>query len=897
MNTQNKSTPKEENNNILLERLIKAHHEDNLTLFIGAGISKTVINSKSKLWKDATKEMQLKLNVSETDPLYLAQLLFRQYPDEYYSLARSMIDPSERLSDVHRRIGQMHPRMIITTNWDCLIEKAVRESFKMYDVITCDEELLQSHNSYKIIKMHGDFARRDNRFVFKEEDYLNYTQNYPLIETYVKSVLITSNILFLGYSYNDINLKMIMTWIKQKRKNQTLPLYVIAEFAKKQAEIDYLRDWGIETYIYPHVSQGNKCDKQQNSDSEKSMRVLHLLDAIINERTNKNELEVLLKKFETFDSAKELPFSLLTGFIPLSMIQLDANNNPILLIGHHQSHSQLIQELHDDNNMEQALKLKAVLRKAGITNILIVTSDNSQITNELWESDKEDIDYLNKTCDIEDVLSFKKVANYKTQDLSSIYNSMIESFDSKTYIQVFIQAFNLDLYQKLHHFMNDNCEDISISLADIQESLPNHLKRDYHAFLSYLNFNQIKHDTIKLLFDIDKILLNINKQKQHIYCFLSCDSIGLTESMLLNFLRFAWINEICIDYWSEVKQYVFLSIKKIICLNIVQNKSNNIVLRRFEISALIHYVNSEQFKELFSPISYNTDSKIELILNDSDSVWLIDEVLPNLVHICSERKDFIIDGTQWFSRIGYVFDFLAQSNNDSQNILKKAINAIIVNNLLTKDVYNILEHIIFFLQSKSSSIDQHPEIVSFLSKEVAKTCVFIFSDLQTNIEHGLWERTLNSLMSILHLLKQDGMLFEDQDFGSVFLKRYKSLGWEGKVQYFQWFLFVSSHEKSNNTEDYIQSMLLSSKDKPIDYYIFILQAVLAKFIPMPDNILQEICESPTVIDALKMIYHGRIEMLYNLLEKLCSEDFICNDKKDDIKSTLSFLTPQSTPNT
>lgn len=92
-------------------------------------------------------------------------------------------------------------------------------------------------------------------------------------------------------------------------------------------------------------------------------------------------------------------------------------------------------------------------------------------------------------------------------------------------------------------------------------------------------------------------------------------------------------------------------------------------------------------------------------------------------------------------------------------------------------------------------------------------------------------------------------------------------------------------------------MLLSSKDKPIDYYIFILQAVLAKFIPMPDNILQEICESPTVIDALKMIYHGRIEMLYNLLEKLCSEDFICNDKKDDIKSTLSFLTPQSTPNT
>ena len=152
-------------------------------------------------------------------------------------------------------------------------------------------------------------------------------------------------------------------------------------------------------------------------------------------------------------------------------------------------------------------------------------------------------------------------------------------------------------------------------------------------------------------------------------------------------------------------------------------------------------------------------------------------------------------------------------------------------------------------------------------------------------------------MSILHLLKQDGMLFEDQDFGSVFLKRYKSLGWEGKVQYFQWFLFVSSHEKSNNTEDYIQSMLLSPEDKPIEYYVFILQAVLAKLIPMPDNVLQEIRESPVIIDALKMTYHGMIAMLYNLLDNLYNEDFICDDTKKDIKNTLSFLKPQSPPNT
>ena len=90
---------------------------------------------------------------------------------------------------------------IITTNYDHLIEQSAEDNGVFLQVISQDIDLPYRKAGKELIKMHGDFEH-DN-FVLKEDDYLHYHKNFKLIENYVKSLIGTKTILFIGYSLND----------------------------------------------------------------------------------------------------------------------------------------------------------------------------------------------------------------------------------------------------------------------------------------------------------------------------------------------------------------------------------------------------------------------------------------------------------------------------------------------------------------------------------------------------------------------------------------------------------------------------------------------------------------------------------------------------------------------
>ena len=81
-----------------------------------------------------------------------------------------------------------------------------------YQVIREDRDLLTGKSPRYLLKLHGDI-RHPGKMVFKEDDYLQYSETHRLMETFLKSLLIDHTFLFVGYSLNDYNLKTFVSWI------------------------------------------------------------------------------------------------------------------------------------------------------------------------------------------------------------------------------------------------------------------------------------------------------------------------------------------------------------------------------------------------------------------------------------------------------------------------------------------------------------------------------------------------------------------------------------------------------------------------------------------------------------------------------------------------------------
>jgi NAD-dependent SIR2 family protein deacetylase len=151
-------------------------------------------------WGDIVKKICKEINEdSERDYLKIAQYFYNNLGKELYHKRLESYFPIDIVpSKIHDCLFDINPDIIITTNWDTLLEQANDRNVSFYDVIVSDRELVESKKPHKIIKMHGDFLH--NNIVFKEDDYLNYQENFPLIENYIKSILSTHIVLFIGYS-------------------------------------------------------------------------------------------------------------------------------------------------------------------------------------------------------------------------------------------------------------------------------------------------------------------------------------------------------------------------------------------------------------------------------------------------------------------------------------------------------------------------------------------------------------------------------------------------------------------------------------------------------------------------------------------------------------------------
>jgi len=234
----------------MYKKIIKeAINQNKLAVFVGSGVSK---NSNLPDWGELIEKLKKELNTSETDYLKIAQLYYLAVGETtYLQNIKNYFNVKSKPNNIHKYIFELKPKYIITTNWDTLLEQYDKKNGKQYKIVSSDKDLVSSNIDKMIIKMHGDF--NSEKFVFKEDDYINYSKDFPLIENFVKSILSTHTIIFIGYSYSDINLKYIFKWIQNSSKLQPPMFYLTFEGNKHQ--IRYLENYNIETIAIPEYNK------------------------------------------------------------------------------------------------------------------------------------------------------------------------------------------------------------------------------------------------------------------------------------------------------------------------------------------------------------------------------------------------------------------------------------------------------------------------------------------------------------------------------------------------------------------------------------------------------------------------------------------------------------------
>ncbi len=173
----------------------------------------------------------------------------------------------------------MLPNHIVTTNYDNLIEQAIDSNILFYDTVCQDKDLPYTPNGRLLIKMHGDLKLKN--IVLKEDDYLAYSTNFSLIETFIKSLFANHIVLFIGYSLQDYNLKLIIQKVKNILGDHYQMAYFINSHDKvsSEVEVNYFRNLGVNIITRDDISYEFQCLEVPELESEHGKMLLLMHNA------------------------------------------------------------------------------------------------------------------------------------------------------------------------------------------------------------------------------------------------------------------------------------------------------------------------------------------------------------------------------------------------------------------------------------------------------------------------------------------------------------------------------------------------------------------------------------------------------------------------------------------
>lgn len=118
--------------------------------------------------------------------------------------------------DLHLKLAKFGVTRFVTTNWDTLLEDAFEEIGQPRQIIVTPSQLgLIDDNKVGIFKIHGDFDHLEQMIITKKH-YLSFSQKHKSMITRLESMLQNRSVLFLGYSVDDPDVRLILDSILEQ---------------------------------------------------------------------------------------------------------------------------------------------------------------------------------------------------------------------------------------------------------------------------------------------------------------------------------------------------------------------------------------------------------------------------------------------------------------------------------------------------------------------------------------------------------------------------------------------------------------------------------------------------------------------------------------------------------
>ncbi|MCI6186841.1 MAG: SIR2 family protein [Spirochaetia bacterium] len=833
--------------NQYLEQLRKAKEDEKLSFFIGSGFSTSKDPSKYGGWKsiidllkkDLSKELQ-----AEQDNLRIAQIYESiKGRKQLLSVVKNAFPRIDEVDELHETLIRCNIQNIITTNWDCLIETAAKKNLAIYDTIANDSELLKSVHQNKIIKIHGDFSHRN--IIFSEQDYLNYSDKFPIIENYVKNIVATNTVILLGYSFNDLDLKQLVNWVINKGSVRP-SIYMITIEKKSKDEISYFeKSFGIkiiqicedktesksafinffkcldydkyikelespESYVYRYLKQYEKYPVILRRFIQKSLTNCSFVYS-----SEQESILELNQKIITFDMDNEKRQVLQNFYnsIPILIIQKDKTLNKIIKILTKAD----IHGIATDTDLFERKPYISFSRKSGNKdfyndnfNFSYVVNDGSSIKTKM-----KTVFSLNALERFEEAYILNKELLSETRFKEDFSNYFIALLNNNVIL------FSLKYSLKCGIDINNKYKDVpEISIQNEFMKLSSVQKKQVNQVFEYSSLITINSCLTRTRDELKKI-----REKKSIIAkggvAYSAESGHRTNHK--NFVDFVVNTGICVENNSEYIEcchnYISMFFENTLSTSYTPNKT--------ELYSLIRYYSNEELQQLLDAFA-KKGSVYQLIISQQLQNWLIDQVLLNTIENYINKNNPFTELEKSIENTLFLLSLIKNNKNKTEKILN-LIKRVIFNARNSETIFSVID--LFFVNQyilyKGTYLKGNPGL------EVFESLINKLVDDKCNM-HEIQALLSYKLINVCNIGIQKSVKFSNEKLLKKLLKIISEVS-EQKTKYnyiekIVMIIYQMSNEPCKALiKDFIINLEISKDKTSFDYISFMLTIKNLKF--------------------------------------------------------------------